>query len=439
MTADPGAKGSLTISCKALLSAPWGGGVLQLLNREKRLALALCGRAVAVAVLCVVLGSSAWGEELRLMGDDGPPHEGGDPWFDLDLSLSLRGAYVQSGSGSHYEAIAVPAIVLQHETLRGGYEFSGSAEISRSTIEETRLGALRAGFSGDYQLDSDTAVAGTLDLALTRDSAAEPGTSPTVAAEPQVFSGDGEIEVERALGQFVVAGRARASRTIYGPTRLIDMTEVDNTHQSNWIAGGGLRLGYRVTPILTAFIDGSVDHQWYDAVSPVYLLPFDATDYQARAGLAANWNGILEAEASLGYGLRRFVEPSLGEASSLLYDASVTFRPDETVEIGGAFTTTFGAPGPDSGGTARLEYAAAADVAYRVNPWLKLRAYADWFHAQLVGTADTDTGYSAGAGADYLLNEHMVLTADYVFSHGEATPDPPTDEHRVTLGVTFKR
>ena len=60
---------------------------------------------------------------------DAPPYEW-DPFFDLDWSLALRGAYVTGESGARYEGLAVPSVTLTHQTLRGGYELSGSAEIT---------------------------------------------------------------------------------------------------------------------------------------------------------------------------------------------------------------------------------------------------------------------------------------------------------------------
>ena len=367
------------------------------------------------------------------------PHDFNEPFFDIDWSLALRGSYVNSAGGSYFEASAVPSVTLRHDMLRGGYEVSASAEVVRSTLEDVRVAALRAGFAGDYRLDEATAISGNLDLALTRGSAQEPGVSPTIALQPLVFSGDGEIEASRDFGPFVVSGRLNGGRTVYGPTTLVDSSLTDNSSQSNWTAGGGLRLGYRVTPILVAFVDGSVGYQRYDAPSPIYLVSLDAVDYAARAGLSAEWNDRLEAEASLGVGLRRFAEPALGEVATLLYDASVTLRPDEAVEMVAAFSTGFGAPGPSSSGTARLEYAATGDLRYRVNPWLALRASAGWSQAQLVGTTTTERGYDAGVGADYVLNEFTTLTADYGYSYSETTPDPGEDSHRVTVGLTFSR
>ena len=418
------------------------------------------GRLAAAALLTAALAQAALAQAFNPLGDGSdysnadlvrdatsacencapsPPHDFNEPFFDIDWSLALRGSYVNTTSGSYFEASAVPSVTLRHDTLRGGYEVSASAEVVRSTLEEARVAALRAGVSGDYKFDAVTSISGDLDLSLTRAGARGPGVSPTNAVQPLVIAGAGNIAVARDFGPFVVSGRLDGSRTLYGPTTLTDMSLTDNSSQSNWTAGAGLRLGYRVTPILVAFVDGSVGYQRYDAVSPIYLVALDAVDYQARVGLAAAWNETLEAEASVGLGLRRFDEPALGEVASLLYDASVTYRPDETVELKGALKTTFGAPGPSSGGTARLEHAATLDAAYQVNPWLRLRASAGWTQAQLVGTATTEHGYDAGVGADYTLNEFTTVTADYGYRYAETTPNPGEESHRVTLGVTFSR
>jgi hypothetical protein len=368
-----------------------------------------------------------------------PPHEWDDPWYDLDWSLAFRGAYVHTSTGSYFEAIANPSLSFTHEFLRGSYAFSASAEVSRSSIEDLRLGAIRGSFAGEYRIDESTTAAGTMNLALTRASSSVPGTMPTIAVQPLVFTGDAGAEIEREFGPLVVSGRAEATRTVYGPTTMIDSSVVDNSHQNTWLLGAGLRLGYRVTPILTAFVDGSIDHQRYDEASPTYLVRLDATDYEGRVGVSANWHEILEAEASVGYGLRRFNDPMFADASSILYDAALIFRPDETLDIRGAFTTTFGAPGANTSGSARLEYAARGDIGYKVNPWLKLRATAGWRYAELIGTADTERGHNAGVGADYLLNEFTTLTADYDYSFGQSTPNPAQDQHKVTLGITFSR
>lgn len=370
---------------------------------------------------------------------EGPPHEWDAPLFDLDWSLALRGAYVRDGDGERYEALAVPSVKLTRQALRGGYDVSASAELTRSSLDTYRLAALRAAARADYRLDALTGISGKLDLSLTQDSPSSPNVAGDVAIAPIVGSGEAQAELTREVGVFEVGLRGSAGRTAYGPTTRLDATVVDNSAQNNWRVGTGLRLGYAVTPILTAFVDGSAAYQFYDLPSPVYLEKLDAADYAVRTGLAARWNGVLEAEASIGLGLRRFAGPAFEEVVSTLYDARLTFRPDETVTLGGTFSTSIGAPGPSSGGLARIEYAAAADASYQLNPWVRLRASAGWRQARLAGTATTETAYNAGAGLDYLLNEFATLTADYAYRRAETAPNPGEQEHRVTLGVTFSK
>ena len=365
-----------------------------------------------------------------------PPHEWDAPFFDADWSLSLRGAYVIDEEGEHFEALAVPRVTLRHDTLRGGYALEAEAELVKTSLEQHRLSALRLRIEGDYALDEVTGLSGELELELTQDS---PGVPGGPAAEPVVMAGTAGVAAERRFGRFVVGLRGDAGRTVYGPTRLADDSEEDNSAQNNWTVGGALRLGYEVTPLLTAFVDGSVGYQRYDQPSQVYLVALDATDYELRAGLAANWHDILEAEASVGVGLRRFAEPALGEVTTTLYDASLTYRPDETVTLTAALSTSVGAPGPESGGTARVEYEATGSASYQVNPWLRLRASASWEQSRLVGIDGSESGYSLGSGLDYLLNEHTTLTADYDFSHERTDTTAGEDEQRVTLGVTLSR
>lgn len=177
----------------------------------------------------------------------------------------------------------------------------------------------------------------------------------------------------------------------------------------------------------------------HDAASPSLGARADGIDYALKAGIAGNWgHDRLQAEASVGVGLRRYDAASLGEVRTTLYDASLTYHPDETWTLGATLSTEIVPPGGDVD-TTRVRYKLGADLAYRVNSWLALRADADWSRTDGVGTGITDTSYGWGVGADYTLNRHTALSADYAFTHTESSPDPVREAQRVTLGVTFKR
>lgn len=416
----------------------------------------------ALPVLAVVLaGSTALAQEFNPQGDGSDtnnadllrdpttgcencetfaPHEWDAPPYDLDWSLSLRGAYVRDKNGEHFEALAVPTVSFRHDFLRGTYNFTGAAELSNSTIEGYRVNALRLGTSGEYQVNDDLTLDGAANFALLTPSASTTGYPADTVSASQEVSGDAELAATYDFGLFTTTARGSASRSVYGPTTLADSSQIDNTANNNWQFGAGLRFGYKVTPLLTAFIDGSAGYQLYDTIAPSYGVKLDATDYAIRGGLASKWSEVLEAEASVGVGLRRFTFGAADDIVSQLYDASITFRPDETVTLRGALATTVGEPGANASGTARIEYAATGDIAYRVNPWVTLRANAGYRYAIFSDSVATETGYGVGAGADYLVNENLSVAADY--SYGVTTDTDPAasdEEHRVTLGVTLKR
>ncbi len=371
---------------------------------------------------------------------DSAPHEWDAPAFKLDWSLSLRGAYVQDNDGTHFEAITAPSATFKHDFLRGTYSITGAAELSKSTVEDYRINSLKLGTTGSYQVNEVLGLNGSANFSLTTPSASSTGYPTDTVSASQQLSGDVMGSATYDWGRLVTTARGNAARSVYGPTTLGNGTQIDNSSNNNWQIGTGLRIGYKVTPILTAFVDGSVGYQAYDFESPSYGVKLDGTDYAIRGGVSSKWSEVLEAEASVGLGLRKFTYGATDDIVSNLYDASVTFRPDETLSIRGALATTVGAPGANASGAARIEYAATGDVTYRVNPWVTLRGSAAYRYAIFSDSTTVETGYSVGTGADYLVNENISVSGDYRYGSTTTAPANTTEtEHRVTLGVTVKR
>lgn len=369
-----------------------------------------------------------------------PPRETDTP-FDLDWSLGLRGGinYDGTGDGPTYELIALPSMTLKHQTIRGGYDVGVSGELSYGVDGSARIGSITGTAGGAYKLDALTTLAGRGNLTVSQDDAGGPDYASNVASAPIVISGDGEVSASRDLGAFNLAVRGSAGREVYGETTYDDNSTADNTFQNTTTYGAGARLGYELTPGLVAFVDLEADYLAYDVPSPSLMVKLDNVTYAGRGGLSAKFNETLELEGSLGLGYSDLSDGTLSDFSAVLYDAKATFRPDETLTLSGAFATTISQPGTTSGATAKLTYAATGQVEYLVNPWLKLRADAQWSEAHYQGIDNDEYKWGFGAGADYLLNEHTDLTADYSFLRTEKTPDPATDEHQVTVGVKFHR
>ncbi|GLQ56931.1 hypothetical protein GCM10010862_41900 [Devosia nitrariae] len=393
--------------------------------------------------------AGAWAADDRLEPDlyplapgtplSPPPAEPAHLPFDVDWSLALRGSFTQDEDGESYEAVLVPRVTLTREGGRSTLVLDTEAELALPLDGETHVEALRLGVSGAYALDSVTDLTGSAALAYEQPNPNDPGVADDVEDPADSISGSVDLGVSRRFGLFSVGLDGGVARTVYGPTIMTGGIEELNGHDNAWTFDTGLRVGYQITPIFEVFGRGSVEREIFDHPVPGLGVKADATQYALVGGLAGNWRGILTAEGSVGVGLRRFDAGALDEITSTLFDARLTYTPDPTVTLSAGFRRTLEAAGVDTSGTARIETRADAELAYTVNRWLRLRASADWWDAELEGSGETEKGYGLGLGTDYRLGAHTQLSADYGFAHTEKSGDTPEDTHRVTVGVTVSR
>lgn len=415
----------------------------------------LCGLALAVPALAgsaLAPGDGSGSDNSRLLPGVYPAapvdplpadfpglREPYDPFFDINWSVALKGAYTRTESGEQFDVLLAPSVSFDHEGSRSQIHFEGSTEIDQPIQEQVNVSGLRLGLESHYALDSETVLDANADLALTRERPGSPGLASNVAIAPQTITGSLDGGVTRQFGRFNIGVTGAIERSLYGATTLDDGTVRDNSEQDLWTLDAGLRLGFQATPILEVFTQANLGREMFDRPSSLLLVKPDATNMAIKAGIAGQWSDILTAEASAGLGLRRFDAAGLGEVRSQLYDARLVFTPDPTWRFIAALSTDVSPPGPDSGGTTRVRYGANAEADYIVNSWLELRALADWSTARFDGSAQTETGYGYGLGADYKVNAHTALSADYGYAHSDSTLDGPQNSHRVTVGVTLAR
>lgn len=367
-----------------------------------------------------------------------PPLEPLEPLAQIDWSVGLRGSYVTRPEVSSFEAALVPQVSLLHEGVRTTTAASGSAEISLPVENQLALNGLDLSLTGLYRLDSVTVLTGTASLDYDRPNPADPGIASSVAQPADSLAGVVRGSATREFGRVSASLSGSAARTVYGETLNVDGTSIDNASSNLWALGGGLRVSYALTPILSVFADGSVERDIFDA-GDANGLKADAIGTAFSAGVLGQWNGILAAEASIGAGQRRFDAAELGEINSTLFSARLTFTPDPTVAITASAAQTIEPVGANSQGIARIATNAQLDAAYTVNSWLTLRGNASWYTARFVGSPATESGHGAGLGADYAVNAHTQLSADYGFSHTNSTAQGSDDAHRVTVGITLAR
>ena len=368
------------------------------------------------------------------------PSEPELPFYDLDWSLGLRGSYINdSSSGVRYQGLVLPSATLTHTGKYLSFHGGADAQFSKTDGDAVNVQEARLAGGSALQFGPDSSLTSNASLTLSQEDPNSPTVPTDVATPPTEISGAADSTFTRKFGSLNLSASANAGRDVYGPTTLGDGTTVDNASLNNTSAGGGLRLGYQLTPVLELFTSGNATRTMFDAASPTLSTKLDGNLYTVKAGVSAKWDSRLAASASVGTALEHFDDPGLADVRATLYDASLTFKPTDTLTLDGAFTTTVGAPGPDGSGTASIEYAATAAATYQVNDWLDWRASAGWSETRYVDSSQSSRGYDLGVGADYALSRHAKLSADYNFGHSEVSPNPPDDTHTVTLGLTLQK
>ena len=420
----------------------------------------MVGRAALVCALCLTVpalaasdhstgdGSKTDNERLlpgvypgdAVLVDGSAGAEPYDPFLDVDWSVGLRGTYTKGSDGERFDTYLVPSVSLDHIGTRSAIQFDGSAEVVRPDEgNAVDISALRLGLDGAYQLDSQTRLNATGNFSITQAVPGTPGLGSDVVEASQTISGGGTVGVTREFGKFNVSLTGGAQRTTYGPTTFADGLVRDNSVDDYWALDSGLRVGFQATPIFEVFGQAGAGRDMFDNDSPSLGVSLDANDYTIKAGATGRWNEVLEVTGSAGLGLRKFDVADLGEVVTQLYDAQVVYTPDPTWRMVAGFATTVTPPGPTGSGNLRVDYSANAELGYTVNSWLALRALADWNTARFEGSDAEETGYGLGVGADYTVNSHTAVSADYGYDYSDSTSYGVQDAHRVTMGVTVSR
>ncbi len=357
----------------------------------------------------------------------------------IDWSVALRGSYASNTlTGGKAELLLNP---------QASYTFTG--ESSRSTIgadaafvvdgaDLGRFSSAHASAQSAYRLGALTTLEGSADVTLSQLSPDDSSLPANTLMAPLELDGKVRGSVTQDMGRLDVRATVDGQRYLKGETTLDDLSTVSNWHQSFWDGGATMRVGYELTPLLSAFVEGEASYQKFDAPSPTVLAYLDGATYQLRGGMSYAQGSVVSAEASIGYGWLDYTDVALTDAPSWVYNASLTVRPDETLSLVGAFETDIG-PSTDVPGDTDVTYAANGTLRYDVNPWLSLRSSAGWQQAVTLGTGDVAWGVSAGAGLDYRSSRHVVWTADYAFQREDAPPTPRNDTHTVSVGVRVQR
>ena len=352
----------------------------------------------------------------------------------LTWDLGLRGQYTVDDTGGHYETILAPDANIEMSQFGGDSSVGASAQIHYDDTGNFGIDSADLNAKGSGNFDADTTLSQSLDLNLVQLPATDPSLPSGTTAGPLEFTGALAGSATRKFGDFSGTADLGLTRFIEGPTTLSGGTTVDNTSLSYWQASGGLRAGYEFAPDATAFVEGDVAYQKFDAPDPTLSVFLDGTTASLRGGLSYDDQGTISAEISSGPAWRIYNDSSLTSRMGWLYDGSLTFTPDDHLKLEGGVTTTL-VPSSLVAGDTDLDTDVNLKASIAMGTGLTLRGSADYSQAVTIGAGETSTGYSYGAGLDFAPSPGTTWSADYLLTHSFVPPGPATDSQAVTLGV----
>lgn len=367
------------------------------------------------------------------------PDEGLPRPFDAEYALTLRGAYVRSDGRDRFELLAIPQVNIARSAAATDFALAaqagfvapsqGDARLSEASLDASALHRLSpsAGLSFDASLDFSRDDANGLTIA-----------EADVAQAPDRIGARFDAAYAQRFGQFDVVASAGLSRQWVGETRFTDGSTASNAGEEVFAYGGGMRLGYQVTPIVGAFVSGAVEREDFIAPDADLGVARSGTLYELRTGLTGTWSDRVTLEASIGSAWRDYDSSAIADSQGWLYGVSVAYAPTTTTEFSAALDTRLDAGRGTAGASEIYDLTLAAR--YRVNPWLALRAsaLAGW-DVPVDGSAATER-YGAGAGADFVLGPRTIADIDYSYGwRNDADADPAVrDEHRISAGLTLR-
>jgi hypothetical protein len=360
------------------------------------------------------------------------------PASQVDWQLALRGAYRVDAGVSSYELVAAPSVSVMHKARGREVNIDAGLEIVAPLQDTMRVRSGDLSLQAAVALDAQTLGQFRAGIEISQADTGDSSLPAGISIAPVVVSGAAEATVTRQFGSFFSALRGSVDRDVYGDSGLAAGGWQGNSDRNRTGLEAGLRLGSEVAAHVNAFVEGGVRRDLYDAASTTFGVKADSWTYLVKTGLTGNWHDVVTGEISAGYTYRQYDNGAFADVHATLADAHLTYSPDDAVAITASLGTKLSADDPATGASSRVDYSAGIDAHYLINSRLTLRGQLGADLSLLHGMGQTETVWRAGTGADFALNAHTDINADYSYAYAERVTGP-SDSHTVSLGVNFKR
>lgn len=315
-----------------------------------------------------------------------------------------RGSFVSQTEAE----IAVRSDWSRHELsgfLRGAYnEYPSTPEASRPE------GAGRLGLRLDVTRDTAVNLEGRYRIDTQRSGSAELGN--VVITRPLVFSEGGTIGATHRFNRLVASLQGTIDRTDYENARTPGGAVIDQGDRNVTQFGIRGRLGYELNPGLMPFVEALADTRVYDRRIDNAGFVRSSDGFGGRAGTTFEITRLLVGEIAAGAINRRYDDPRLGNLTSPLVDASLTWAvtPLTTVRAT-AIATLDETTIPNATGVRTVRGLIEASHALRRNLIVTAGLTAGDYAYR--GVRIDEHGWGALVRADYKLTRSVAVRASY--------------------------
>jgi hypothetical protein len=208
--------------------------------------------------------------------------------------------------------------------------------------------------------------------------------------------------VAHRFNRFELALKGSVDRTTYEDSHFTDGS-VESNEDRNYIQyGTKLRASYELSPAMKPFVEVGADTRIHDLPVDKFGMQRDSDGATAKVGTSFEFSKILIGEASVGYLVRTYVDPTLPDLQAPTIDASLIWSatPLTNMKLKVA-TTADESTVPGVSGVLRYDSTLQVDHAFR--RWLIATVKLGYGTDEYVGSVRDDTRYLASLGLAYKL------------------------------------
>jgi hypothetical protein len=340
--------------------------------------------------------------------------------FLLRPAIELTGGYdtnperTTNGGGSSLGIVAPELLVRSdwqrhalNADLRGTYTAYGRdfvPALDRPFAESKVVG--RIDVARDSRIDLENRVR------VATDNPGSPNLQAGLAKLPIYTALGGTAGLAQRFNRMEVAVKGSVDRTVYQNSTLTDGSSSSNADRNFNQYAAVLRGSYEMTPGVIPFVEVGRDARRHDLAVDRTGTDRDSDGTTARIGTTYELTRLLTGEASIGYLIRTYKDPTLPDIGALIYDASlvwtasaltkVTLTAKSTVEE----TTLAGVSG-----TLKRDVVLQVEHAFR--RWLTGMLRLGFGNDDYIGSTRDDDRYLASAALIYKVTREVQIKGEF--------------------------